>query len=279
MKRSNKNPFEVFGLTPQLVKELNNETLFKIIKGIYRILQMQYHPDKGGDPKKALEINLSFSALNYEKDPLSFQRYKNYYIKRLSKKTLKSELEKCTETLRKLKYQQELLKDRFWQYLERGCSFLEDYYKQGIALRLKLLDIVFQINYAKYLGFKQKDGVFIELVLGKEGILKRLSGGSKYFFYKNYRLLGIVKRSHIEPWMLVEQDLRDEKKFFKNYLRKETFIKEVLFFLTPEIKNNSYLFLYNPSDPQRVYLEGLIIKIEEVSYSEFLTFYYSSTNH
>jgi len=34
MKLRKKNPFEIFGLSPKIVKELDEEVLFKLIKSI-----------------------------------------------------------------------------------------------------------------------------------------------------------------------------------------------------------------------------------------------------
>ncbi len=270
MKKIKRNPFEIFGITPQLAKELSDETLYKIIKAIYRTLQLHYHPDRGGDPKKALELNLAFEAINYEKNPQAFIHYKKAYLQRLSRKTLKTELNILEQNLRKLTYHQELLKERFWQFLEKNFQYLKDLYREGFVLKVKLLDIISHINYSDYPGFKKKKQLFKELIFTPDTILKKAGINPKFILLKNYRLLGSVRRDYIEPWALMERTLKEEKFFLKDYLKKETFLKEIIMFLAPEIRGNSYLFFYHPSEPQKIYLEGLVLKLEEITQLEFL---------
>ncbi len=270
MKKIKKNPFEIFGVTPQLVKEINDETLFKIIKGIYRTLQMHYHPDRGGDPRKALELNLAFEAINYDKNPQAFINYKKSYLQRLSRKTLKTELTSLEQSLRKLTFQQELLKERFWQFLEKNFLYLKELYRKGFVLKVRLLDVVSHINYSDYLGFKKKKQLFKEMIFSPEFILKRGGINPKFLLLRNYKFLGAVKREYIEPWVLMERTLREERFYLKDFMSKEAFLREVIMFLSPEIKVNTYLFFYNPLEPSKVYLEGLVLKLEEITQLEYL---------
>lgn len=270
MRKIRFNPFDVFGLTPQIVKELDDETLFKLIKKIYRTLQMHYHPDRGGDLRKALELNLAFEALNFEKKPQTFHHYKKLYLQRLSRKTLKKELEELKESYRKLIYLHELLRERFWVFLENNYNQLKSLFREGFVLRIKLLDVILQINFGSTLSFKNRKRYFKELIMGPEVSLKKYDGSKNYQVLKNYKFLGAVKREHLSPWVLMERDLRDEKFYLKNFMSKETFIREVLLYLTPEIKSNYYLFFYDLNEPQRVYLEGLVLKFEEISQLEYL---------
>ncbi len=271
MRKIKKNPFEIFGITPKFAKELKDEILFKIIKGIYRTLQLYYHPDRGGDPKKALELNLAFEALNYEKNPQAFSNFKKAYIQRLSRKTLKKELEELENTHRKLLYLNELLKERFWHFLEKGGDFFKEMFNRGFLLKVKLLDIVSHINFSDYISFKKKKHFFKEIIFSNEDfVLKKGVSQDKYYKIRNYKYLGTIKREYFEPWNFLERSLRDEKFFLRDYLNKDTFIRELLIFLQPEIKNDSYLFYYNPLEPQRVYLEGLVLKCEEITQLEFL---------
>lgn len=269
MKKFRFNPFEVFGVTPQIVKELDDETLFKLIKKIYRTLQMHYHPDKGGDPRKALELNLAFEAINYEKNPKSFQDYKKSYLLRLSRKTLKKELEEMKDRYRRLIYWHELLRERFWQFLENNDNYLRFLYKQGLVLKIKLLDVILQINFGNMTSFKNKGSFFKEIIIGPEVYLKKEAGRGRYQILKNYKFLGAAKREHLSPWVLMERDLREERFYLKDFMSKETFIREVLIYLTPEIKSNYYLFFYNYNEPHCVYLEGLVLKLEEITQLEY----------
>ncbi|MFN3504700.1 MAG: DnaJ family molecular chaperone [Caldimicrobium sp.] len=270
MKKLKINPFEYFGLTPQFLKEHDDGTIFKIIKSIYRTLQMSYHPDRGGDPKKALELNLAFELINLEKDPQAFKHYKNAYIQRLSRKTLKKELEELQNFSRKLTYINELLKERFWLFLEKGSEQINSLFHQGLALKIKLLDVISQINFGNIVGFKNKKRFFKEIIFGPNYLLKKTGEMKKYQVFKKYKIMGAVKREYITPWHLMERNLKEERFYVKNYMTKETFIREILIYLSPELKANYYLFFYHEKDPSKVYLEGLILKLEEISYLEFL---------
>lgn len=271
MRKIKKNPFEIFGITPQLAKEVNDEVLYKIIKNIYRTLQLYYHPDKGGDPKKALELNLAFEALNYVKNPQSFSNLKKTYIQRLSRKTLKKELEELEKIHRKLLYLNELLKERFWHFLEKGSDFFKEIFNRGFFLKVKLLDIVSHINFSDYISFKKKKHFFKEIIFSNEDfVLKKEAFQERYIKIKNYKFLGTIKRESFAPWNFLERSLREEKFFLRDYLNKDTFIRDLLIYLQPEIKSDFYLFYYNPLQPHRIYLEGLILKCEEITQLEFL---------
>lgn len=270
MKRLKSNPFEIFGLTPQFIKDFDDETLFKIIKKIYKILQMSLHPDRGGDPRKALELNLAYESINLEKNPQSFQKLKQAYLQRLSRKTLKKEVEDLKEAYRKLLFLNELLKERFWLFLEKDNNFIKNLYNKGLVLKINILDIIAQLNFGKLVNLYTKKKFFKELIITPEMILKRVWGKEKYQIMKNYKFLGSVKREHISPWLLLEREVKDEKFYLRDRLSKETFIREVLVFLNPEIKPNHYLFFSTPMEPQKIFFEGLVIKLEEITQLEYL---------
>ncbi len=259
------NPFEILGLSPQIVKELDEENLYKLVKSVYRTLQMIYHPDKGGCAEKALEINLAFEALNLEKNPEGFRKFRKLYIERLSRKSLKNQLEEWQNKYRKLSFYHELLKEKFWKFLEEGFEVLKKLTEnEEKNFRLKIFDLVSYINFSNFLRIK-KHMFFKEIVLSSQFLLKKAGWENFYHFIKNYKILGTVKREHLEPWALLVRNLKEERFFLNDYMKKETFIKEVLVYLTPELKSNSYLFFYYPSEPQKVYLEGMLLKVEELS--------------
>lgn len=270
MRHLKRNPFEYFGLTPQVVKEFDDETLFKLIKHIYRVLQLKHHPDRGGDPKKALELNLAFESINYDKNPQSFQQYKKQYLGRLSRKTLKKQLEELETQYRKLTFQHQILKERFWHYIEKVNSGLNELYKQGLVMKIKVFDIISHINFSDYVSFKRKNYFFKELILSEGLILRKNQNEKRYTCLKRYRFIGSIKREYLEPWNLMQRDLREERFFLKDYILKDTFIREALIFLTPEVRVNSYLFFFHPAEPEKVFLEGIALKLEEITRLEFL---------
>jgi len=269
MKLRKKNPFEIFGLSPKIVKELDEEVLFKLIKSIYRVFQLTYHPDKGGDSKKALEINLAFESLNLEKNPESFRNYRKKYIERLSRKTLQKEIEELKAQNRKLNFYTELLKEKLWQYLENRFEYLQNLFKEGKGLKLKIFDIVTYMNFSNLRKIK-KQMFFKELILFEKFILKRNGYEEYYRKFINYKYIGCIKREYLEPWILLEREFKEGMQGFKNFIRKEAFIRDCLIYLELDIKPNSYIFFYTSEDFQKVFLEGEIINYEELKRKDIL---------
>lgn len=269
MKKRIKNPFEIFGLSPQIVKELDEENLFKLVKAIYRVFQHVYHPDKGGDPKKALEINLAFESINLEKNPENFKSYRKTYIKRLSRKTLQSELEELKTQNRKLIFYNQLLKEKLWKYLENGTEIFNSIFEKSKSLKFKLFDIVTYMNFSGLRNTK-KQMFFKEIILLKDLVLKRNTYEEYYRKFLDYRYIGSIKREYLEPWILLEREFKEDAQRFKNFIPKEAFIRECLVYLEPEIKTNSYIFFYTPEESQKIFLEGVLIEYEQLDEIEIL---------
>ena len=132
--------------------------------------------------------------------------------------------------------------------------------KDGISI--DLLDIVLHFNFShKTFSFKSKS--FIKKIWYKQGKLyKKEANYSKPKEITNFKILGTIKREYIEPWVILERDLRDEGFSLKPFLKKEIFLKECLIFLSQELLPNSYLFVYYPEEREKIFLEGLILKVE-----------------
>jgi len=270
--RQRKNPFEIFGLSPQIVKKLDEEILFKLIKAIYRVFQFAYHPDRGGDSKKALEINLAFEKINLEKNPESFKSYRNKYIKRLSRKTLRTELQELKAQNRKLSFYNELLKEKLWQYLENGFVYLNNSFERHKGLKLRLFDMVTYMNFSGLRNAK-KQMFFKDVIITKKYVLKRTNYEKYYRKFLNYKYIGCIKREYLEPWFLLERESKEGNQKFKNFIPKEVFVKECLIYLESEIKINSYVFFYSPENFQKIILEGVVIECKEIGEDEVLNIF------
>ncbi|QER42148.1 hypothetical protein F1847_05075 [Thermodesulfobacterium sp. TA1] len=257
------NPFEIFGLTPKIVKELDEQTLAKLIKAIYRVLQFYHHPDKGGDPKKALELNLAYETLNLEKNEKLFKEYRNKYIQRLSRKTMYTKLKDLEAQNRKLSFLADLLKEKYWQLLIERPGFIEEF-SQGKVYKLKVFDLVSHLNFS-YVKTSKKSLFFKELYLVGTEVLKKEGTKGTWYKIKNYRFLGSIKRNYIEPWVLLEKPFKEKEKAYKNLIDREIFLQECILFLNPELETNAYLFFFQPDEPQHVVFEGVLLKKEEVS--------------
>jgi len=258
-----RNPFEIFGITPQMVKELDADTLFKIVKSNYRILQMKYHPDKGGDTAKVRELNLAFELLDLEKNPQSFEFYRKKYLERISRKTLKNKLEELESAFRKLTFYNELLKENFWRYINQIREFYLNLNKEK-GIYLKIFDIVTHSNFSYRKTFR-KSLFFKEVFIFEDGVFLKKEKKSEWL--KDYFYLGIIKRDYIEPWVLLEREPGEEN-YLKNTLKEEIFVKECLIFLNAQPIQGSYVFFYSP-EKKKVVLEGNIIKVEQVLRKDF----------
>ncbi len=253
-----KNPFEILGITPQMVKELDSETLFKIIKSNYRILQMRYHPDRGGDTAKVRELNLAFELLNLEKNPQTFEFYRKKYLERVSRKTLKNRLEELESAFRKLTFYNELLKESFWRYINQVReTYLNLSKEKGIYL--KVFDIVTHSNFS-YRKTLRKSLFFKEFFVFKDAVFLKKEKKSEWL--NNYFYIGVIKRDYIEPWVLLEREPGEEG-YLKSSIKEEIFVKECLVFLNAQPLHGSYVFFYSP-EKKRVILEGSIIKTEPI---------------
>ncbi len=253
-----KNPFEIFGLTPKIVKELDNESLYQIVKNIYKVLLLKYHPDRGGDPQKALELNLAFEMLDLKKGEEVFEYYKKEYVKRLSRKLLKDRLEDCEKSLSKTAYLLDVLKETFWRNLVFSLSL------KGIK-KIKLFDVITYFNFSGKAG--KKSSLFFKEMIFEKGKLEVKSAYKNNVIRvsQNFKVLGTIKRDLIEPWLIMERELRESDIFLKSTIKTEIFIKECLLFLSPELRKNSYLFvIYFDKEElkDKVVLEGIINSIE-----------------
>ena len=283
-----KNPFEIFGLTPEMVGRLSERDLFAVLKAMYRALQKTVHPDvarrpskRAGDAERAVELNLAFEALNLDKAPLAFRRHrKNFVSRRPSTAYLRS------QTLERALLVQAAKEERLAQaYLGRLVAD----YGWGAAseipaalplrnIRLGLLDVAINQNLKTAswtLGSNYK-----EMNFDSGGRLTVRGVGRGRFRSAAYiRLLGAVPDAEIELLPLLE---RPPARFFKspalsaagesgpalsvlNRISQDRFKSHVLASLKPEVTERSYLFSLNRPEFEEtgcLTLEGLVVKIE-----------------
>ena len=76
------NPFRVLGLDRDLIRRLDDKTCSKLVEQQFRFLQKVFHPDVGGDPRFSRELNEARGALDLERNPESFARYKSAYARK-----------------------------------------------------------------------------------------------------------------------------------------------------------------------------------------------------
>ena len=285
-----RNPFEIFGLTPEMVGQLSERDLFSVLKAMYRALQKAVHPDvvrrrsrKTSDVERAVELNLAFEALNLDKNPLAFRRHrKNFVARRPNTAYLRS------QTLERALIVQAAREERLAQaYLGRlvadyGWPTAEEIRPLAVLplrdIRLGLLDVAINQNLKTAswtLGSNYK-----EMNFDSGGRLSVRGVGRGRFRSAAYiHLLGTVPAAEIELLPILE---RPPTRFFKspalsaggdsgpsfsvlNRISQDRFKSHVLINLKPEVTERSYLFSLNRPEFEEtgcLTLEGLVVKIE-----------------
>ncbi len=267
-----------------MVRDLDEEALFGLVKACYRALQRAYHPDMQTNGKeKAVELNLAFEALDLERNPDSFKIHRKAYLRRLSRRTQKKTIDDLTKKVATLLRQKELLAENFWQHLlinsesPRATLFPE----QPKDLKVTLLDLGLKFN-ASFTGFA-RHVAFKEILFDEEGKLYYRFPKRRYFQPVNFiTLVGSVSRRKLEIWPLLEKEPTPEAaedglpdlKAFKilNAISVEVFKRTCLPLLKTSLHENAYLFSlhrrYSLIEPL-VFVEGMILKIEPATSKDF----------
>lgn len=289
-----KNPFEVLGIAPSMVRALEGKELFSLVKSSYRALQLIYHPDRSPfhdqtlklqKTQKVAEINLALEKLDYDRDPDSLDHYRNLYVRRAGegwKKTIRQ----LNREIQELKSGNESLSRGYLRYLLEPCfqDPLGLAFKNTEILNLKnrrfgLQDIAINHNVRSMtwdLGTNYK-----ELKFDAEGRMFYKLPCRKRFIQVNFiKLLGTVEKDKVDliplldrvvPQDLVVQQEKMKKGFpenskcfdILNRLSVDEFRQHCLPFLRPDLTEGAFLFSLhrNACQENRVNLEGLIIRV------------------
>lgn len=294
-----KNPFEIFGLTPDIVGALSEKELFAVLKGMYRAYQKSVHPDvanrrRAGNAERAVELNLAFEALNLDKNPVAFRRHRKSFVARRPRTTYQKSLalekrlliQQGREARLAEAYFQRLVNDYGWaaEPNENGSPGLAG----GSALfplknvRLGLLDVAINQN-LKMVSWSVGSN-YKEMKFDAEGKLSvRPVGRSRFNRAAYIHLIGAVPSTDVELLPLLE---RPRPQFFKapalnasigangpsisvlNRIRADQFKTNVLVHLKPLVTERSYLFSFNRpefEDSGCLTLEGMVVKIEKLA--------------
>ena len=289
-----KNPFELLGLSPEIVRTLEGKELFALIRSSYRALIMIYHPDRaplGNEPLKALrnkkvaELNLAFEKLNHDRDPESLQHFKELYVRRLGEGWQKT-IRKLNRDIQELTLSNQALSASFLRHLlDPWSSSVNTVRPAPISLynlsdcRLGLQDVAINHNIRSSswnLGTNYK-----EIKIDQEGnMFYRLPSRKRFIPINFIKLLGTVDKEQVDLIPLLDRVVPKEfqwqaskgKKKFPEYLKcfdllntlsLDDFRLQCLPFLKPELAEGSFLFSLHrvPEGQKRISLEGLIIRI------------------
>ena len=289
-----RNPFEVFGLTPEMVGTLSERDLFAVLKAMYRALQKAVHPDvarrrRPREGERAVELNLAFEAVNLEKDPQAFRRHrKNFVARRPSAAYRKSQalerallIQAAREERLAQAYLDRLVADRGWPETEAGQprDAPAAIYLPLKAVRLGLLDVAINQNLKMVswtVGSNYKEMNFD--VAGRLSV--RGVGRGRFCRAAFIHILGTVPADAVELPPLLE---RPPARFFKapalnasgvgggpsfsvlNLISQERFKSHILAHLRPAVTERAYLFSLNRPEFEEtgcLTIEGLVVKIE-----------------
>ncbi|MDR2368206.1 MAG: J domain-containing protein [Deltaproteobacteria bacterium] len=280
-----RNPFEIFGLTPELVAELSDRELFGVLKSMYRSLQKTFHPDIAGRRKakaepgpgarqaaqkaarpvdRAVELNLAFEALDLDKDPASFRRLRKVYAARRPASAYQNALV-LKDRLRAQMEKEERLAQSFLSYLADNAfnGKVVDENRLAVPLpargvNLGLSDVAISNNIrqaAWFLGSNYK-----HINVDAQGQISVKPVGRSRFAKANFiHLLGSVPVESIDLTPILE---RGQSQSFKspalapgesanakmsvlNLISSENFKRHVLPLLKPYLMERAYLFSFN----------------------------------
>ncbi len=295
----NKNPFEIFGLTPEMVGALSEKDLFSVLKAMYRALQKTVHPDvvrrrpRGDEADRAVELNLAFESLNLDKNPAGFRRHRKTFVARrprtVYQRSLALERELLLASAREERlaaaYFDRLVADHGWPgengagqgSPEAGGEHAAAFPLRGV--RLGLLDVA--INQNLKLASWSLGSNYKEINFDANGRMTVRPVGRVRFGRADYiHLLGTVPADEVELMPLLE---RPPARFFKapvfsamgaaapslsvlNRISRERFQAQVLVHLQPRVTERSYLFSLNRAEYQEtgcLTVEGLVVKIDQ----------------
>ena len=289
-----KNPFEVLGIAPTLVRALEGTELFSLVKSSYRALQLIYHPDRSPlndqllklqKTQKVAELNLAFEKLDYDRDPASLDHYRNLYIRRVGdgwKKTIRQ----LNREIQELKSSHESLSQGYLRHLLEACfPDQSETALNSICLfnlknrRFGLQDIAINHNVRSMtwdLGTNYK-----EIKFDADGRMFYKLPCRKRFIQVNFiKLLGTVGKDKVDLIPLLDRVVPQEhlvqqekmKKIYPenpkcfdvlNSLSVDEFRKYCLPFLKPDLAEGAFLFSLhrNACQENRINLEGLIIRV------------------
>jgi hypothetical protein len=302
MSGSKKNPFEIFGLTPDLAGRLNDEDLFAVVKTLYRSLQKVYHPDRCRGRKqdkseenrentqRAVELNLAFEALNRDKNETSFRKNRKAYANRHSFNGLRKKIQALEKEIKAGHHRQSELADGFMDFLLGGLPWLPsngaEHGRPFISptnVKLGLNDVAINQNIRAVnwnLGSNYKEITFD--ALGE--MLYRPVGRAQAFPVNYIHIIGTVDTGQLDILPLLNR-VPPRQGCFKspaldsrygidgaplqvlNTMCRKKFKQYCLPILKPELRERSYLFsVHRPVFEQEgdISLEGVIVKISKL---------------
>ena len=279
-----KNPFEIIGLNPQVIQNLSDSQIARILKSQKKVLQRIHHPDVGGDVTRFRRVTEAYEELQ---KPDLYQHYKSQFLKQTPMKR------KVAESQAQLAQAQQVprqMYNQFQSYLEDMAGFQDQPTVFNIApCTLRMLDSQRNLN-IDTIRNPNMQGIFYELVVRKNGVIEKRNG-KKTQKFTNKTLIGTISSKDeklaggigriltraVGIWTHDYQRVRErlqrdstiprrriekEEKYFSGRITPEQFYS-IFPLITPRVSKDSYLFSINsqPQDPQIFFaLEGAVLE-------------------
>jgi curved DNA-binding protein CbpA len=274
-----KNPFEVFGITPEMVKQLDDDQLFKLVQSNYRFLQKIYHPDVVGPTvgtkrghRLATQINRAFEKLDRRKNGETFHQFREEYEARL-KKGFRKRIE---DQERQMAVLTELLGDFAHHSMQFLLHYLEDWERarrngqsgENSVSIFSLKNVMLGI-YDMAVGYNLRNSPwnlgknYKEICIDGDGDMSyRLLNRKQFSPVKFIRLLGTIKTDKVDLVPLLNKRLAKAATFSGNRIPVQyanggdmfevtntmdlnVFQENCIPFLHPTISENAYLFSFH----------------------------------
>lgn len=275
------NPFQVLGLSPEVIRILTDEEIGIIVKTQYRALQQIFHPDKKGKEETSKQINQAYEYLDQARNPETYAYYKKRYLARRGAQSKIQELEdKLRHTENNLWQQYKQMQDYFSSILEVNKLTVFN----AAGHRFQMHDTGLQIFVPK--NKEMNKILFFTLIVNDDQTITKEVMKNQYKF-ANKKLIGtiddgkarehggittILKRAQniwskyddaLARLLQTQRDkatpVRREVTYYSEKIEPQRF-QAFTPLLTPRITKNSYLFSINKDGGEFYSLEGKILK-------------------
>jgi hypothetical protein len=270
-----KSPFEVFGITAEMVKQLDDDQLFKLVQSNYRFLQKIYHPDvasrtvgaKRGH-RLATQLNRAFENLDRRKNGESFIHFREEYEGRLQKGFRK----RIEDQERQLTILTELLNNFAQHSMQFLLHYLENAERADNRYESTENHSIFSVRnvvlgiYDVAVGYNLRHSAwnlgknYKEISIDRDGNMSyRLLNRKQFSPIKFIRLLGTIKADKVDLLPLLNKRITKAATYSGNRvpvqyinggdmfevmstIELNVFQENCIPFLHPTISENAYLF-------------------------------------
>ena len=187
-----KNPFEVLGLNPSIVRSLNNTDILDLANTMYRRLQALYHPDKTDSEDASLKLN---EAIELLRNPEDFEYEKKRFLRPKPYQTRAEELEQ--EVVQKdqlLEQAVRMHQDQMRTYIMALADPLQYSIFDVASKKLHMHDTALDLNLPQDFPptEEKKDLYFFEMDIDDQGLISTTRTNQQPIQYPDKTLIGVI---------------------------------------------------------------------------------------